>query len=357
MCAVALLFAQADLAFGGVPASVEHSRPAQKSTLPPYEADGNTCARTIPERGGGGGRDIIGASGNSAVVLKIKNQGDPVVAAYYKHGRAHDRDGERKGIAAVGRIDRPQHKGAAGTEGHRRDRAESRWQEAGRDRWRQHALDHRRGNRRGDAELQVGDEEAFATPLAFSDDGRFVASAHGLVAYVWDVATGKEALRTTPGVKLDDESYGWGHVADILSLQFTPNGQALLTGGTDSVMRMWDLATGEHLRCYGDEYQVPFGQIDIASDGRQIAAIPFGGGSMTQWDAHKGGLLRITEGPNDASLLSVAYSPDITARSSRRPPIPRRGCGMPGRAPCRGSCVIPVASHRQASTRMGGSAS
>jgi hypothetical protein len=65
--------------------------------------------------------------------------------------------------------------------------------------------------------------------LAFSADGRLLASADGQIVHLWEVATGKE-LRTFTG-----------HRGEIRSLAFSQDGRRLASGSNDSTVLVWDL--------------------------------------------------------------------------------------------------------------------
>jgi hypothetical protein len=66
--------------------------------------------------------------------------------------------------------------------------------------------------------------------MAFSPDGRFLASSDVAVVHLWEVATGKE-ICSFPG-----------HRGDIKSLAFSGNGRRLASASTDSTVLIWDFA-------------------------------------------------------------------------------------------------------------------
>jgi RNA polymerase sigma factor (sigma-70 family) len=67
--------------------------------------------------------------------------------------------------------------------------------------------------------------------LAFSQDGRLLASSDGSIVHVWEVATAQE-IRTYKG-----------HRGDIESLGFSANGRRLASASSDSTVLIWDLVT------------------------------------------------------------------------------------------------------------------
>src|SRR2546426_895639 len=70
--------------------------------------------------------------------------------------------------------------------------------------------------------------------VAFSPDGKRVATGADGGAFLWDVTTGKLVVR------LKSE----GHVQ---SIAFSPDGKTVLTGGTEKTAHLWNSATGEPL--------------------------------------------------------------------------------------------------------------
>jgi hypothetical protein len=69
--------------------------------------------------------------------------------------------------------------------------------------------------------------------LAFSADGRFLATTDEYTTHLWEVATGKE-VRTFRG-----------HRGEIRSLAFSANGRLMATAGADSTVLLWNLSPQE----------------------------------------------------------------------------------------------------------------
>jgi hypothetical protein len=77
----------------------------------------------------------------------------------------------------------------------------------------------------------------------FSPDGKFLATAGWgqPIIHLWEVATGK---------KIRDFE---GHEEPIWSLAFSPDGKRLASTSWDGTIRLWDVARGKALRCFGKQ--------------------------------------------------------------------------------------------------------
>jgi RNA polymerase sigma factor (sigma-70 family) len=74
-----------------------------------------------------------------------------------------------------------------------------------------------------------GEPQPWRERLAFSPNGKLLASSDGAAVHVWEVATGK-AVRTFRG-----------HRGQIQALAFSANGRRLASGSSDSTVVLWDL--------------------------------------------------------------------------------------------------------------------
>ena len=72
--------------------------------------------------------------------------------------------------------------------------------------------------------------------VAFSPDGRILASSEGETVKLWDVPSGRE-LRTLSG-----------NSNPVSSVAFSPDGRILASGSDDNTVKLWDVASGRELR-------------------------------------------------------------------------------------------------------------
>ncbi|TAE67417.1 MAG: NACHT domain-containing protein [Oscillatoriales cyanobacterium] len=132
--------------------------------------------------------------------------------------------------------------------------------------------------------------------VAFSPDGKLLATggSDGVVR-CWEVTSGKELLNCK------------GHTSSIRSVAFSPNGETLASGSNDRTVKLWDCDTGEclqTLRGHSDQVRSvafsPYGKmLASGSDDRTIKL----------WDYHTGECFKTWQGHSDW-IHSIAFSPD-----------------------------------------------
>jgi RNA polymerase sigma factor (sigma-70 family) len=119
---------------------------------------------------------------------------------------------------------------------------------------------------------------------------------------LWDLATGKERKLATDHVAKASWQYG-GTVA----VAFAPDGKTLATGGRDGLVKLWDVASGRHLRTLELQYT-------------QVEALAWSRDGRTVASAGRGGVIRLLDAATGkdlcrqpghvAGVLRVALSPD-----------------------------------------------
>jgi WD40 repeat protein len=133
--------------------------------------------------------------------------------------------------------------------------------------------------------------------VAFSPDGRLLAASGGREQEVrlWNPATFRPLRSLT------------GHTRAVNGLAFSPDKRLLATASDDGTARLWDPATGEHLRTLAHDDAVD--SLAFSPDGRLLATASGDDGTARLWDPAAGEHLR-TLAHDDICGEGLAFSPD-----------------------------------------------
>ncbi len=134
--------------------------------------------------------------------------------------------------------------------------------------------------------------------VALSPDGATLASVSYLDVYLWDVAT------ATNTAVLE------GHEGRLNSVVFSPDGATLASGASDQTIRLWDVATGAALATLEARGRRAWTSVVAFSpDGRRIAS-GHGNGTVKVWDLETGTNTVTLEGGHTYAVGWLAFSPD-----------------------------------------------
>src|SRR5262249_54097256 len=137
---------------------------------------------------------------------------------------------------------------------------------------------------------------AAVTAVAFSPEGRFLASGSGdQTVRLWDLISGKEV-----GVFR-------GHQDGVTSVAFSQDGKRLFSGSADKTARVWEVASGrEVLRLEGHGAAVT--SVAFGPDGRSLASASEDT-RVRVWDAETGQLAVEYKG-HSLAVRGIAFHPD-----------------------------------------------
>ncbi len=150
------------------------------------------------------------------------------------------------------------------------------------------------GNLTGHAVYSLNQsQEGDVIAIAYSPDGKYLASAGGKVVHILEAATGKEIGK----VQQDDTVY---------AVTFSPDGRLLASGGRDQTVRIWDPQTGKELHRLQQDGEVR--DVVFSPDGKALA----GGGfkAIRIWDTRTGDEVAKLAIKNTGPIWKLAFSPD-----------------------------------------------
>ncbi|MGE4001623.1 MAG: protein kinase [Planctomycetaceae bacterium] len=145
-------------------------------------------------------------------------------------------------------------------------------------------------------ELALVGHESWVQGVAFSPDGRFLASGSGdMTVRIWDVATGKEyrVLRE--------------HTGEVYAVAFSRDGNLVASGALDGKLKIWDVKSGKCLKSL-DASTLIVADVAFNPDGRQLAAA-CQDGFVRIWDLETYHLDFTLKG-HISFAMSIAFSPD-----------------------------------------------
>jgi len=104
------------------------------------------------------------------------------------------------------------------------------------------------------------------TSLAFSPDGRSLATGSYEGAQVWDAVTGRELHTLASELRASTNQAN-----SARSVAYSPDGRWIAVGNEDHIVRIWDAKTGEKLRDL-EAHATPVRSVAFSPDGRRLAS-------------------------------------------------------------------------------------
>lgn len=156
-----------------------------------------------------------------------------------------------------------------------------------------------------DEVVEFSEHNSAVIAVAVSPDGELVASAGG---------------SRLSGVRGDSNIWVWhsdnaavyfrfqGHISDVTSVEFSHDGQFLLSSARDGTVRIWNVETGRAVRRFGEHRRIAY-DATYTSDAERVLSA--GSESILLWDVETGAIERTFEDlGNQVTALTVAISPD-----------------------------------------------
>lgn len=144
--------------------------------------------------------------------------------------------------------------------------------------------------------------------LAFSPDGKRLATASGNLALVWDVNAGKVLMKATHASSPDEalDPHLW-----VVDVAFSPDGTSMASAGRDGTARVWSIATGQELVRL--KHDAPVSAVAFSPHGTMLSTAAFDG-TARLWDIRSGRETLRAVHPGGSEV--AAFSPSGTQIAS-----------------------------------------
>jgi WD40 repeat protein/serine/threonine protein kinase len=144
------------------------------------------------------------------------------------------------------------------------------------------------------------------TAVDWSPNGEWIATGsndrtNGYIQ-LWNAKTGKRVERSFGAL----DGTGESHVGPVLSVRFSPDGNSILSGSDDTTARLWDVATGKHVRLFFSHLG-PIWDAEFDREGKRIVTAS-GDGTAIVWDVATGTGKPPFTG-HDGPVYTAAFSP------------------------------------------------
>jgi WD40 repeat protein/serine/threonine protein kinase len=143
--------------------------------------------------------------------------------------------------------------------------------------------------------LTLKGHTSFIDSVAYSPDGKRLASCSDEEIKVWDAQTGQELLTCK------------GHTGNLWRVAYSPDGKRLASASADQTVKVWDAQTGQELLTLKGHTGAAT-SVAYSPDGKRLASAGGRDGTVKVWDAQTGQELLTCKG--HTFIESVAYSPD-----------------------------------------------